>query len=174
MSFYHMRNLKIDKKNNKISCEIADSNCFDWKNRLIWDKIDDLYSNFNVIEDKIAVMMKNIIEGNIHTSNPKYKDLVCRFELFEGFLKDINAVIYKEGRKDYEIYNVYLKHKDEIESYTKKDCVLKQKGWSNRYAVRVNQHSISINYGIEKARKFNSKLVQENDWYMENFDIVYI
>lgn len=174
MSYYKIKNLKIDKKNNKISCDIADSSIRSWDNKFVFDHCDDIYDNLKTIGDKICTLYYNIIEGNIHIDSGKYKDLVCTFITFNDFIKEYRDIRCKEDIKENELYNLYLKYENDFKDYLKKDCVLKQKGFNNRFIVRVNKNSISINYGIDRAKKFNSKQVKQNKWYRENFDIVYI
>ena len=174
MGYYKIKNLKIDKKNNKISGMVADSNWRGDKGQMIYDYYEDLFSNLNVIEDKIATLYFDLIEGNIHIDYGKYKDFVCTWSNFEDFINEYREVRNKEGRKDYELYNVYLKYKKQFDDYTKTDCILRQKGFSSRYIVRVNSKSVSINYGKEKAKKFNSARIMKNDWFVENFEIEYI
>ena len=61
------KNIKIDRKNNKISGVLADSNWRDFEDKFIYENIEDLYPKLNVIEDKIANLYYDIICGNIHT-----------------------------------------------------------------------------------------------------------
>lgn len=174
MSYWKIKNLKIDKKNNKISGLVADSSIRDWKDRMVYDRFEDLYSSLECIEDKICALYYDLICGNIHIDYGKYKNYICKFDYFKDFIEDYRKVSIDNNKKKYDYYNVYLKHKDKIEDFAKEDCVLKQKGYSNRYIVRENKCSVSMNYGIEKAKKFSSKRVMLNDWLMENYDIIYI
>ncbi len=175
MSYYIAKRLKIDKENNKISCELADSSIRDYRDRLFFEKVEDLYSNLNVIEDKIAILYYDIVCGNIHVDG-KLKDLVCSFNYIGNgkFSEEFKQVYCNKDRQDYDLYKVYKKYEEDIKNYIKKDCVLKKKN-SSLYIIRVNKTSVSMNYvDKDKARKFNSLKVKNNDWYMKNFDIVYI
>lgn len=173
VSYYSGRNLKIDKINNKISCELASSNWRDFKDRLVFEKVDDLYSKLNRIEDKIANLYYDVICGNIHITG-KYIDLRCSYSYFNNFVHEFESVLENDSKQDLDLYNVYLKYKTDFDRYTVKNCVLRQKGYNNRYVVRINKYSLSINYGKEKARKFNDIRVKSNKWYMDEFEIEYI
>lgn len=174
MGYYKVKSIKIDKENNKIKGVIADSNLRDYNDNFIYNEVDDLYPTLEVLEDKIASLYYDLICGNFHTSLKKYTDYVLIFDLVEDFTDDFRETYRKSDRKAFDLYNVYLKHKDNIDKYTKKDCILREKDYQNRYIVRVNKRSVSINYGKEKAKKFNSALVKNNTWYMDNFEIEYI
>ena len=174
MGYYKIKNLKIDKKANKISGMVADSNWRNWNGDMIYDYVEDLFSRYNTIGDKIAVLYHELLYGGIHIDYGKYKDFVNASSKFQDFINDYKAAYYNENRKDDDLYKVYLKHQNDFEDYAKKDCILKQKGYNNRYIVRVNTKSVSINYGKDKAKKFNSKTIKENSWYMENFEIEYV
>ena len=176
MSYNIAKKLKIDKENNKISCELASSNLRDYRDRLIFEKIEDLYSNLKVIEDKIATLYYDIVCGNIHVDG-KLKDLVCSFDYIGNgnFYEEFKQVYYNKDRQDYDLYKVYKKYEEDIKNYIKKDCILRKKNTSGLYIIRVNKTSVSMNYvDKDKARKFSSLQVKNNDWYMENFDIIYI
>ncbi|MBR2652852.1 MAG: hypothetical protein IKC22_00805 [Bacilli bacterium] len=177
MGYYKAKNIKIDRKNNKISGVLADSNWRDFEDKFIYESIEDLYPKLNVIEDKIANLYYDIICGNIHTSNGKYEDLVCSFDYIGNgnFTEEFRQVYSKENRQDYELYNVFKKYEDEINKYAVKNCVLRRKGSKSLYIVRLNKTSVSMNYvDKEKAKKFNAEKVKRNSWYMENYDIEYI
>ena len=51
MGYYKAKNIKIDRKNNKISGVLADSNWRDFEDKFIYENIEDLYPKLNVIED---------------------------------------------------------------------------------------------------------------------------
>lgn len=176
MSYNVAKKIKIDKKNNRIGCEIASSNFRDYKDRLVFETVEDLYSDLNVVEDKIATLYYDIICGNIHTDG-ELKDLICTFAYIGNgkFTKEFSQVYCNKNRQNFDLYKVYKKYEEEIKNYTKKDCALRKKNYNNLYVVRVNKTSVSMNYtSKDKARKFNSLRVKNNDWYMENFDIIYI
>ena len=86
MGYYIVKSIKIDKTNNKISGVVADSNWRDYKGRYIYDKVEDFYSQYNTIGDKIATLYCDIISGGFHTSISKYADLVCSFDYFKDYL----------------------------------------------------------------------------------------
>ena len=117
MSYYKIKNLKIDKKNNKISCDIADSSIRSWDNKFVFDHCDDMYNNLKTIGDKICALYYNIIEGNIHINSGKYKDLVCTFITFNDFVKEYRDIRYKEDMKENELYNLYLKYENDFKNY---------------------------------------------------------
>ena len=178
MSYYKAKSLKIDKKNNKISGVMADSCWRDFENKMIYDKFDNMYGDFNTIGDKIACLYHDIICGGIHTSISKYADLVCSFDYFKDFCDEFKAVRYKENRQDDELYGVYLKYQDDFKKYTTKNCILrtKEKRYGSFYEYvrkETNTHYFTTR-DKEKAKKYNDIRVKEREWYMENFEIEYI
>lgn len=173
MSYYVGKNLKMDKKNNKISCELADSCWRDFEDKLIFEKVDDLYNNLNKLEDKKSNLYYDVICGNLHLSG-KYSDLICSFDYFENFVNEFRDVLNNDNRKDLDLYNVFLKYKKDIDRYTIKNCILRQKEYDNRYITKTNKNSVFIGYYKTNAKKFNDIQVKKNDWYIDNFEIEYI
>lgn len=178
MGYYQAKKLKIDKKNNRVSGALADSNWRDCDDKMIYDEYEDMYSEYNTIGDKIAYLYYDIICGNIHTSISTYADLVCSFDYFKAFTDDFREVLRNDNKKDNDLYNVYLKHKSDFDEYTKKNCILrsKEKYYNSMYAYvkRENQKSLSLTFNKEKAKRFNDKRVQQYDYFMENYEIEYI
>ena len=172
MSYYKVKNIKIDKKNNTISAILGDSSLRDYDGNLIYEKCENMYSEYNTINDKIACLYYDIICGYIHASG-KYSGLVCSFDYFGDFCNDFKEVMYKENRKDDELYGVYLKYQDEFKRYTTKNCILKVKG-AREYLKRITKTHYFTTIDKEKAKKFNDLQVKINEWYIENFDIEYI
>lgn len=77
MSYYHIKNINIDKKNNCISADLADS-CW---SPLDWIHINDL-SDKKTFEEKYANFIYNLVSGNFHpTSNNKYSKIVMNHYL---------------------------------------------------------------------------------------------
>ena len=178
MGYYKARKIKIDKVNNKISGEVADSNWRDYKNRYIYDKVEDFYTQYNTIGDKIATLYYDIIVGNIHTSISKYADLVNSYEYFKDFVEEYRGIDRKEDRKDNELYSLFLRYENKFKEYTTKNCILKRKekylGCIDLYILRVNKYTISPTQSREKAKLFSALMVKNNDWLSEHYDIEYI
>lgn len=72
MGYYHIKNIKVDRKNNSISADLADSN---WE-PLDWFYVDNL-SDSEKFENKYANFIYNLVSGNFHPSpNNKYSKIV--------------------------------------------------------------------------------------------------
>lgn len=177
MGYYIVKSLKIDKENNKISGVIADSNWRDYRGNYIYDKVEDFYSQYNTIGDKIATLYYDIICGNLHTSINKYSDLVCSFDYFRDYVENYREIMKNENRKDNELYMLFLNCENRFKEYTKKNCILRNKNsfyTADVYIKRVNKYSYSQTTDKEKAKLFNDLKVKNNEWLMEHFDIIYI
>lgn len=178
MSYYKAKNLKIDKKNNKISGKLADSSWRDFDNKMIYDDFDDMYGDYNTIGDKIACLYHDIVCGNIHTSISKYADLVNSFDYFKDFCNEFKEVRNKENRQDDELYGVYLKYQDDFKRYTTKNCILRTKekkyGSFYEYIRKETKTKYFTTSNKENAKKYNDIRVKQREWYMEYFDIEYI
>lgn len=178
MGYYIVKSIKIDKTNNKISGVVADSNWRDYKGRYIYDKVEDFYSQYNTIGDKIATLYCDIISGGFHTSISKYADLVCSFDYFKDYLDKYREISRKEDRKDNELYMLFLEYEKKFKECTTKNCVLKRKtkylGSIDLYIKRVNKYTITQTYYKDKAKLFNDIMVKNNDWLSEHYDIEYI
>lgn len=84
MSYYIVKNVKFKKKENKVSCEIADSSLTDYEDKYIFSHCDDLYKGLNGadIEDKKAYFMYEIICGNFRCV--AYKNLTNTFTFLKN------------------------------------------------------------------------------------------
>lgn len=72
MSYYHIKNIKIDRENNYISADLADS-C--WQ-PLDWFHVDNLCDK-DTFKEKYANFIYNLVSGNFHpSSNNKYSKIV--------------------------------------------------------------------------------------------------
>ena len=72
MSYYHIKNINIDKKKNNISADLADSSLYP----LTFYNSEFLCQR-NTFEETYAEFIYNLVSGNFHpTSNSKYSKLV--------------------------------------------------------------------------------------------------
>lgn len=100
MGYYHIKNIKIDKKNNKISAELADSNL----EPIEFYPVDDL-SDKTSFKEKYATFIYNLVAGNFHPyQNNKYSKIVMH-HLLENYYDDVRNI----GMLD-----TYYKYKDVV------------------------------------------------------------
>lgn len=107
MGFYHLKNIKIEKRNNKISADLADSN---------WEPIEyKHYDDFccgDTFEEKYANFIYNVVCGNYHpVASNKYDRI-----MMNGFLHN-----YYQDAHDIGEVETYRKYKEVIESILKRD-----------------------------------------------------
>lgn len=101
MGYYHIKNIKINKKENYISADLADSN---WE-PLNWHHIQDLSEEFNCFEEKYARFIYDLVSGNFHpTSNNRYSKLVMNYNLKN----------YYDDAKDLGLLETYSKYENNI------------------------------------------------------------
>lgn len=113
MSYYHIKNINVDRKNNCISADLADS-CW---HPLDWFHINDLCDKTK-FEDKYANFIYNLVTGNFHPiSNNKYSKIVMNHYLSN----------YYDDAHDIGELNTYDKYKDVIKGIMNNDyskCII--------------------------------------------------
>lgn len=102
MGYYHIKNIKIDKKGNKISADLADSNWYP----IDYVHVEDLCDKKS-FEEKYANFIYNVVVGNYHPNNSnKFSRLVMNYYL-DNYYDDAHDI------GEVETYN---KYKDVINS----------------------------------------------------------
>lgn len=107
MGYYHLKNIKIDKKNNKISGDLADSN---------WTPIEYRhYDDFclgDTFEEKYANFIYNVVCGNYHPVTSSKYDRI----MMNGYLHN-----YYQDAHDIGEVATYKKYEDVINGILKRD-----------------------------------------------------
>jgi len=107
MSYYHIKNINIDKKNNCISADLADS-C--WQ-PLDWVHINDLFKEGS-FEEKYANFIYNLVSGNFHpSSHNNYSKIVMNHYLNN----------YYDDAHDIGVLETYNKYKNVVNSLMNDD-----------------------------------------------------
>lgn len=150
MGYYHIKNINIDRKNNYISADLADSN---WQ-PLDWRHIKDLCDKPK-FEEKYANLIYNLVSGNFHpTSNNKYSKIVMNHYL-ENYYDDAHDI----GE-----LNTYKKYKEVIKGIMNNDynkCITLKSDRelnSDRYyklkPIKVNDNNDVDYYTNEKGELY--------------------
>lgn len=146
MGFYHIKNIKIDELNNKISGDLADSN---W-HPLDYFHINDLCDK-ETFEEKYANFIYNIVCWNYHPApNNKYFKLAMN-DLLEDYYNDAHDI----GEVD-----TYKKYKTVIEGILNNDHqkVIKLKSERELYPELYYQlNPVEINSKFEYDYYKNKK-----------------
>lgn len=112
MGYYHIKNINIDKENNRISADLADNN---W-HPLDWFHVNDLLDNAT-FEEKYANLIYNLVAGNFHpTSNNKYSRIVMNSHL-ENYYEDAHDI------GEVETYNKYKGNINKLFSNRGNECI---------------------------------------------------
>ena len=112
MSYYHIKNIKMDKENNIISADLADS-CWE---PLTYDHINDLYKAES-FEEKYEKLISDIIVGNFHPAKGTKLSTLVMNPLFSNYYDDMH---------DIGITKTYQKYKSVINGILTgnlKDCI---------------------------------------------------
>lgn len=100
MSYYHIKNVNIDRKNNKISADLADSNLYP----ISYYRVDNLFDK-ETFEENYAAFIYNVVSGNFHPQrNNKYYKI-----MMNHWLKN-----YYDDEKDIGVLETYHKYKDVV------------------------------------------------------------
>lgn len=100
MSFYHIKNIKIDKKNNNISADLADS-CL---TPIKYEHFDKLFDD-ETFEEKYANFIYNIVSGNFHPLESNGYSKIMMNSLLKNYYDDAHDI----GK-----LNTYYKYRDVI------------------------------------------------------------
>ena len=102
MSYYHIRNINIDKTKNNISADLADSSLYP----LTFYNTEFLCQR-KTFEETYAEFIYNLVSGNFHpTSNSKFSKLVLNHDL-ENYYDDAHNI----GKLE-----TYYKYKNNIDA----------------------------------------------------------
>lgn len=164
MSYYVIKDIKMNRKTNKISANIADSSLRDYNDNLKYSYCDDLFAMTKgaTFEDKKAFLFFNIITGVYHCN--RYKNLVCTFDYFEGFVAEVKDALINSRIND--LSKIYYKYKADIDEWLKKDCIVRNISHS-LYVTRINKRSISLN-NRHYATIYNSKYIEHRTSLLKN------
>lgn len=102
MSYYHIKNIHIDKTKNNISADLADSSLYP----LTFYNTEFLCQRIT-FEETYAEFIYNLVSGNFHpTSNSKFSKLVLNHDL-ENYYEDAHNI----GKLE-----TYYKYKNNIDA----------------------------------------------------------
>ena len=102
MSYYHIKNINIDKTKNNISADLADSSLYP----LTFYNTEFLCQR-KTFEETYAEFIYNLVSGNFHpTSNSKFSKLVLNHDL-ENYYDDVHNI----GKLE-----TYYKYKNNIDA----------------------------------------------------------
>ena len=102
MSYYHIKNIHIDKTKNNISADLADSSLYP----LTFYNTEFLCQR-KTFEETYAEFIYNLVSGNFHpTSNSKFSKLVLNHDL-ENYYEDAHNI----GKLE-----TYYKYKNNIDA----------------------------------------------------------
>jgi len=101
MSYYHIKNIDIDRKNNKISADLADSNLYP----ITYYHVDNL-SKAETFEEKYADFIYNVVSGNFHPQ---------RNNKFYRIMMDHWLENYYDDAYDIGTLETYHKYKDVVD-----------------------------------------------------------
>lgn len=143
MGYFRIKNIKFDKKNNKISADLADSNLYP----IEYYHISDL-SDCETFEEKYANFIYNVVSGNFHPqANNKYLKLVMN-HLLENYYDDAHDI----GN-----FATYEKYKDVVNGILTNN--------SNKCVLLESDRDINPErYYVLKPIKIKSKY--EGDFYI--------
>lgn len=100
MSFYYAKSIKLDRKNNKISMEAAESNVYP----RTW-----FYSEYGAkenisFEEKVKDMLFSMMEGNLKPpASSKYHEIICECE---EYLEKVSA--------GYDVFNIDFEYRTDL------------------------------------------------------------
>lgn len=151
MSYYHIKNIDIDKKNNKISADLADS-CF---SPLEYFHIGSLCDK-ETFEEKYANFIYNVVSGNFHPqSNNRYSKLVMNHWL-ENYYDDAHDIGEVETYNKYkEVINGILTNNSSKIKMLESDKELNPEKYYCLKPIEVNTKYEGIYYANEKGKIFN-------------------
>ena len=143
MSYYHIKNIHIDKTKNNISADLADSSLYP----LTFYNTEFLCQRIT-FEETYAEFIYNLVSGNFHpTSNSKFSKLVLNHDL-ENYYEDAHNI----GKLE-----TYYKYKNNIDAILKTNNTYKAKvtlNYNERLKEKLDTNEMIIEYSY-----INDKIV---------------
>lgn len=196
MSYYHIKNINIDKKKNNISADLADSNLYP----LTFYNSEFLCQR-NTFEETYAEFIYNLVSGNFHpTSNSKYSKLVLNnyldnyyedakdigvVETYKKYKDNVDAILsgnlskIKHIESDKELYpeKYYLLTKLDLDTGYNYDYYINRKGklytFVNNKIMCCSQSEKNFGYPLSTVYgKEKEKLLEYNDFLKENKEVL--
>ena len=194
MSYYHIKNIHIDKTKNNISADLADSSLYP----LTFYNTEFLCQRIT-FEETYAEFIYNLVSGNFHpTSNSKFSKLVLnhdlenyyddahnigKLETYYKYKNNIDAILsgnlsrIKNIESDKEMYpeKYYVLTKLDLDIGYDYDYYINKRGklytFINNNIMSCSQddknygYPLSVVYGKEKE-----KLLEYNDFFKDKSD----
>ena len=154
MSYYLVKNLRVNKKTGVVSGDFADSNVFDCYNKHIYEHLKDIYQDKEGKRSplqKYSRFISDIIAGNIQGSIGKYNKLSIA-----NYYNDLTYFIKENENTGKDPFVLtYLKYQEEIDKTltNKPEYIIKIN--SNFYLQKLNKRTYSSTYIKEKAKLFS-------------------
>lgn len=154
MSYYLVKNLRVNKEKGIISGDFADSNIFDYNNKHVYKHFDDIYQDEEGKRSplqKYSRFISDIIAGNLQGSIGKYTKLSI-----PNYFNDLNYFKKENESTDKDPFVLtYLKYKEEINKTLtdKPEYVIKVD--DNSYLKKLNKKTYTPTYIKENARLFS-------------------
>lgn len=154
MGFFHIKNIKIDKKNNVISGDLADSN---------WTPIEyKHYDDFcfgDTFEEKYANFIYNVVSGNYHPmASNKYDKIMMNSKLC-NYYQDAHDIGELETYRKYkEVVNGILNNNPEKIKVLESDRTLNPEKYYVLHPVELDE---------------NNKYKNNGDFYVNNQNELY-
>jgi len=154
MGFYHIKNIKIDKKNNVISGELADSN---------WTPIEyTYYEDFclgDTFEEKYANFIYNIVSGNYHPMASNKYDKIMMNSILHNYYQDAHDIGHLETYQKYkEVIDGILNNKPEKVVVLESDRTLNPEKYYVLHPIELEE---------------NNKYKNNGDFYINSKDELY-
>ena len=159
MGFYHIKNIKIDRKNNNISADLADSNIYP----LTYHHIDCLCDKGN-FKEKYAHFIYNVITGNFHPNNDnKYSKLVMNncLDNYYDDAHDIGELATYEKYKP--VINAILNNRYDKNIVVPSDREINPEDY---YILTETQVDSKYDYSYLKNKKGELYCLKNNELYL--------
>ena len=159
MGFYHIKNIKIDRKNNNISADLADSNLYP----LTYYHIDCLCDKES-FKEKYANFIYNIISGNFHPNKGnKYSKLVMN-NCLENYYDDAHDIGELATYEKYEsVINAILNNSYNKNIVIPSDREINPKDYYILTEVQVNS---KYDYSYFKNKKGGLYCLKDGELYL--------
>lgn len=164
MSYYHIKNLKTIKTKNGYNAEanIADSNVYDWNNRLIWNK-EVLYKNdFETKEQLEYALFKEFLDGNLQGSCGKFAPLNFKNQKVTVSNRE-KEIINKLDKKAYDFSTSAKVRKHHYDRYKKVRYALYYRAWKLTQKQEKN-NKFYLTYQGQNVTSFGTRGVKYSSW----------
>lgn len=166
--YYILKNIKIDKENNKIISNVGTFN--ENYNRVVFNNNEELFRYEKDFDTKLSKLYKSIISGNMKPDNTSIYKVLYFNDNLQNYINDVEVIGYKETLAKYLPYINKAINNEKI-PLVSSEIDLNYKLYKDPSKEVTDSYLVKLNEDFEKV-KFVSEVLKEVDKINDDMNIV--